>query len=113
MSGRVFWPFITDEFPLVAHVTEHTAEHYGSIRAHLVEQFGPRKGWGDKRRAEQLCDPITALSLGIDENDLWLVSQAAEMNLTFVTKDGMVRIRDAVASLYPDLLIENWCEPGN
>jgi predicted nucleic acid-binding protein len=108
-----FLEFITDELPLIAPVTQHTAEHYGKIRAHLVENFGPKKGWGDKKRAEQLCDPFTALSLGIDENDLWLVSQAAEMNLTFVTKDGMARIRDAVAAVYPDLLIENWCETGN
>lgn len=58
-----------------------------------------------------MCDPISALALGIDENDLWLVSQAAEMNLVFVTKDGMHKIRDAVDEVCPDLSIENWCQP--
>jgi tRNA(fMet)-specific endonuclease VapC len=92
-------------------ISRHTAEPYGRIRAHLVQQFPPRGGWTKKKRTEQMTDPLSAKELGIDENDLWLVAQAVERNLVLVTSDKMSRIREAVAEVYPDFGIENWAAP--
>lgn len=43
--------------------------------------------------------------VNIDENDLWLVAQACERNLVFVTHDHMSRIAEIVGS---DVTIELW-----
>jgi predicted nucleic acid-binding protein len=105
-----FIKFMREQLPQSIDVSRHTAEPYGRIRARLVEKFPPAKGWtqNKKRRAEQLTDPLSAKELGIDENDLWLVAQAIERNLVFVTADKMNRIRDTIAEIYPDLRMENW-----
>ncbi len=65
-----------------------------------------------KRRAEQLCDPITGRELGIDENDLWIVAQAAERNLVLVTHDKIVRIREALQNIGAGVRIEDWAAEG-
>jgi predicted nucleic acid-binding protein len=105
-----FLRFVATKLPQVASVTHHTTEHYGALRACLVEKCAPRDGWGKKKRAEQMCDPLTALELGIDENDLWIMSLALERNVTLVTGDKMARLRDAVRSFKPDFCVENWRE---
>lgn len=37
--------------------------------------------------------------LGVDENDLWLVGQAHEHGLEFVTNDGMARIKESLGHI--------------
>src|ERR1044071_5515867 len=88
--------FLDTRFNII-NVTRHTAQCYGEIRAALFEKFSP-KGLRHGLRPEQLKDPVTATELGIDENDLWLVSQAYERNLIFVTADKTVHLRDVVGS---------------
>jgi len=75
-----------------------TAENYGRYRALLFEKFG-----GKNKRPEQ-CVDATGHSLGIDENDLWLVSQAYAHRLHFVTTDQMSRIR-AVCGNEVDIIV--------
>jgi tRNA(fMet)-specific endonuclease VapC len=112
--------WIDNTFPQPLAVSHHTAVPYGKIRAQLCRQFSPPGGWkkNKKKRAEQLHDPIAARELGIDENDLWLVSQAIERNLVLVTTDKMNPVRKAVAKLPDDststfssFRTENWCQP--
>ena len=62
----------------------------------------------EKKRAEQMYDPIAARELGIDENDLWIVAQALERNLILVTSDKMCRMHEAVAEFDPGFMIEDW-----
>ena len=95
----------------VAHkeviIDKHVASEYGCIRAMLFEKFGPR----DKRikglRPEQLIDPITSLQLKIQENDLWIVSQAITRNFTLVTNDR-ASLKPLLEVLGEELHIKNW-----
>lgn len=104
-----FIRFIQTNLPQILQVSKHTAEPYGLIRSHLVQKFPPSGGWGKRKRAEQLYDPVAAREIGIDENNLWLVAQAVERNLIFVTNDKkMQRIRDAVIEVSPTFTFENW-----
>ncbi|MDP2274257.1 MAG: type II toxin-antitoxin system VapC family toxin [Archangium sp.] len=96
---------VKTEFPQTLSVTPTTAEDYGSLRRGLFERFSPTEARSNSRRVEQLIDPATGDSLGIDENDLWIASQASEMNLTLVSHDRMRRI-GAVSA--PNVVIETW-----
>ncbi len=103
-----FVKFVGEELPQVLMVSRHTAEPYGRIRAALFDKFGPNARKSKKKRAEELCDPTTGRELGIDENDLWIVAQAAERNLVLVTHDKMVRIREALQESEIGVRIEDW-----
>ena len=105
-----FVKFVRDKFPQVLGVSRHTPEPYGRIRAILFEMFGPKSRKSKKKRPEELCDPTTGRELGIDENDLWIVAQAAERNLVLVTHDKMVRIRKALQESEIGVRIEDWAE---
>jgi predicted nucleic acid-binding protein len=106
-----FIRFIRSTFPQVIEISKHTAEPYGRVRAHLAQKFPPAGGWSKKRRAEQMYDAATAVALGIDENDLWLVAQAIERGLVFVSTDRMTKIRQAVIEVYPAFLADDWAKP--
>lgn len=106
-----FIRFIRSTFPQVLELSKHTAEPYGVVRAHLAQKFPPPGGWSKKRRAEQMFDAASAVALGIDENDLWLVAQSVERGLVFVSTDKMTRIRQAVNEVYPTFLSEDWSKP--
>ena len=84
----------------ILSIDRHTAEIYGRVRAILFNSHAPRKQL-DKvgtRYAEDLREFTSGKELGIQENDLWIVSVAVAYNLVFVTADragGMRRIVDA------------------
>ena len=105
---EAFTQFVGEELPQTLPVSRDTAEPYALIRAALFERFGPRPKKGNKKRAEELCYPTTGRELGIDENDLWIVAQAAERNLVLVTHDKLVRIQDALQDIEPCVRIEDW-----
>ncbi len=75
----------------------HTAATYGGIKAKLFLRYAPRgrrRGIGTKY-VEDLSELATGKELGIQENDLWIVSAAKTHNLIFVTRDrrgGMPRV---------------------
>jgi predicted nucleic acid-binding protein len=73
--------------PLILEIDKHVSEVYGELRAALFDKYLRKK-----KRPEQLIDPATATEIGIDENDLWIVSQAITKNLTLITNDKMHRI---------------------
>ncbi|MXZ03304.1 MAG: type II toxin-antitoxin system VapC family toxin [Chloroflexi bacterium] len=81
----------------VLHVDHHTAPVYGKIRANLFRAHAPRNRRGrlSRRRVEDLVDRTTGKELGIQENDLWIVSVAVQYNLDFVTNDRMHRVIEA------------------
>ena len=108
-----FVGFVGRQLTQILQVSKHTAEPYGHIRARLAQKFPPKGGWTKKIRPEQFYNPIAARELGIDENDLWIVAQAAERNLVLVTSDKMMRIREAVCELYPGSRFEDWTKSGD
>jgi tRNA(fMet)-specific endonuclease VapC len=81
-------------------VDRHTAENYANIRAALFRKYSPvnKRGRLTKKHPEQLLETTTGLELGIDENDLWIVSIAVQYNLKLLTSDnagGMRRVVEA------------------
>ena len=81
----------------VLDVNHHTARIYGKIRAGLFRAHAPkdRRGRLTQKRVEDLVDRTTSRELGIQENDLWIVSVAVQYNLKFVTSDRMHRVIEA------------------
>ena len=86
----------------VLPIDRHTAEVYGRIRADLFRAYAPRdrrdRVSSRHRYIEDLRERTSGKGLGIQENDLWIVSVAVEYNLIFVTGDrggGMKKIVEA------------------
>jgi len=102
---QVLFEFITRYLPIALEIKNTTRMEYGRLRACLFENFAPLKKRRKSLRPEQLIDPVTALELRIQENDIWLAAQALEYNLVFATNDGNIqRIRD----VYTEFQVENW-----
>jgi tRNA(fMet)-specific endonuclease VapC len=99
-----FAGFIHEQLPMVLSVTATTRIDYGSIRARLFRKYAPGELRRKVRWPEQLLDPVTGLTLGIQENDLWIAAQAVEHNLVLVSNDRLTRLREAA----PELRVENW-----
>ena len=92
-------------FP-VLEIDRHVAEPYGAMRSWLVQKYAPPQ----KRRLRslaQLADPVTNLALGVQENDLWLASQALASDAVLVTTDRMTHIRKAARAIGLELLVSN------
>jgi predicted nucleic acid-binding protein len=86
--------FIEDR---VLAVTRTTRYVYGPLRARIFEKYPPI---GKKQNHVEKCfDKITGSDLGIDENDLWIASQAIERGLTLITNDKMEYIKGAAEDL--------------
>jgi predicted nucleic acid-binding protein len=102
-----FRQFIHDISPIEFIIDKHVTPEYGRIRAMLFEKFGPRDKKIDERRPEQLIDPVMSLELKIQENDLWIVSQAVTRNFTLVTNDK-ASLKPLLEVAGEKLHIENW-----
>ena len=81
----------------VLHIDQHTAQTYAEIRANLFRTYAPRKRRGrlTQKYVEDLTDRTTGKQLGIQENDLWIMSVAVQYNLILVTNDRMPRVVEA------------------
>ncbi len=106
IQQQEFRNFIRETFHAPLEISRFTPICYGEIRTLLFKKYPPKSP--KHRRPEQCFDPITATELGIDENDLWIASQAYEHGLVLVTNDRMTRIRDVAGHL---LDVENWTDP--
>lgn len=102
--------FVERELPYVIDVRRTTSLYYGQLRARLFNRYAPQRKRRKGLRPEQLADPVTALELGIQENDLWIAAQAFEHNLVLVAGDKLDRIQSVIGDL---VTIENWTmRPG-
>jgi len=76
---------------------------YGALRAALFNKYAPRKARQRlPRYVETLVDGSTGMSMGIQENDLWIVATALAHNLGLVTADrggGMQKVMMEAATL--------------
>jgi predicted nucleic acid-binding protein len=88
-------------------IDKHVTPEYGRIRAMLFEKYGPKGKRISGLRPEQLIDPVTSLELKIQENDLWIVSQAVTRDFTLVTNDR-ASLRPLLEVAGEELHIENW-----
>ena len=79
--------------------TAHTAKYYATIKATLANRRCQKKvkNFSKLRWPEGWVDELTGMALHIDENDIWLASQAAERNLVLVTTDkGLKTLGDTM-----------------
>jgi tRNA(fMet)-specific endonuclease VapC len=96
------------------NIDRHTSAVYAELRAELFKQFSPRSKRGilTKKHPEELLDETTARELGIQENDLWIVSVAIQYDLRFITKDDMPHIREVTKKAHSYDLFEIWTLPS-
>lgn len=93
----------------VLDIDKNTAEYYSQIRSRLFRMFGTTKNGKIKQKVpENLVEKSTGKSLGIQENDLWMVALAAQYNMAFVTLEKMTRLREATKIEYPLFQFLNW-----
>ncbi len=83
-----FKTFLRDECPEPYTITEHVGEHYGALKAWLFDACSPKEMRTKANRLSQLVDPVSAETLGADENDLWIAAQAMTFGLVLVTHDS-------------------------
>jgi predicted nucleic acid-binding protein len=102
--------FVRDKLPRVLAVTKSTTLYYGALRARLFDKFALKEKRTKGMRPEQLRDPVTSLELGVQENDVWIASQAIEHKLVLVTADKMKRVREVLGGDL-SLDIEDWTTP--
>ncbi len=102
-----FRQFIHKIGPKEFVVNKHVACDYGRIRARLFEKHGPKEKKKKGLRPEQLIDPVTSLQLRIQENDLWIVSQAITRDFILVTNDRK-SLQPLLEVAGDELHIENW-----
>jgi predicted nucleic acid-binding protein len=100
--------FVLEQCPEPMEITKHVAEQYGEMRAWLFNHCAPNKKKSKKRRAEELVYPITAIELGIDENDIWIAAQAMTLSLVLVTRDSRGNFATMLNQFAPTLVAENW-----
>ena len=83
-------------------IDRHTGKLYGELRGELFRRYGTRDGRNrlKEKRPEDLLDRTTSRELGIQENDLWIVSVAVQYNLRFITGDKMDRILAAAKDVH-------------
>lgn len=95
-------------YKAVREIGKPTTDPYSTIRAALFTKFGSRNARGQvkEKQPEQLVDNTTALSLGIQENDLWIAAIAVEYHMILVTEDKMARIQEVAPP--PILTIVKW-----
>lgn len=72
----------------VLDVTGHTRHYFGEIMGRIWDNNPPRPGTATEAHLR---------ALGVDINDVWAVAVAWEHKLTFLTRDKMTCIRNAVA----------------
>lgn len=78
-------------------VSHHTSAAYAELKTNLaIKYLSKASRRGRPRWIEEWKDKATGRKLQIDENDLWICSQAKERQLTVATSDRrMKRISDA------------------
>lgn len=92
-------------------INAQTAEVYARLRGKLFELHSPRdkRGRLKKKDIEDLTDATSAKTLGIQENDLWIMSVAVLYNLRFITMDANMRLIFEVAKqVYDYDKVELW-----
>lgn len=84
----------------VLAIDHHTGQNYGEVRARLFTQYAPRDSRGRiaKKAPEDFIEPTTGKALGIQENDLWIVSVAVQYDLRLVTSDHAEGMRRVLAA---------------
>jgi tRNA(fMet)-specific endonuclease VapC len=83
----------------VYSIDGEVADWYGSLKARLLDRFGP-KAKAKRRRA-------TLVGIGVSDNDLWVAAVARRHGCAIVSNDSdFARIAEVT-----DLAVETWWTP--
>jgi predicted nucleic acid-binding protein len=85
---------------VVLPLDRHVAESYAELRARLFTEYSPRGARGrlSAKVVPDLWERTPDKLLGVQENDLWIASQAMERNYILATTDRMVHIVEVAGS---------------
>ena len=84
---------------IVYPIDEEVADWYGSLKARLLDRFGPK--------AKAKLRKMTLPGIGISDNDLWVAAVARRRDCTIVSNDSdFARIAEVT-----DLVVETWWTP--
>lgn len=84
---------------LVYPIDDETADIYGTLKAAILERFGPKEK-AQRRKTE-------TTKLGFSENDLWIAAIAKRYGLTVVSADSdFERLKEV-----EELFVEQWWSP--
>ena len=100
--------FVLEQCPEPLDLSKYVAEQYGEMRAWLFNNCAPKKRKSKKKRVEELVTPVTAIELGIDENDIWIAAQAKTHNLVLVTRDFRGNFANVLNQFASTLSVEDW-----
>lgn len=94
----------------ILSLDHHTSRAYGEIRAALFTRYSPRNERGrlTMKWPEDLVEKTTGKALGIQENDLWIVSVAVQYDLRLVTGDGAGGMRHVLSAAGYEHQAELW-----
>ena len=97
-------------------VDKNTSQYYSGLRGELFKLYAPRdkRGRIRSKRPEELRDTTSARELGIQENDLWIVSVAVQHDLRLITRDDrLMRILEIARAKYGYDRYEIWPVSGS
>ena len=100
--------FVREQCPEPLDIIAHVGEHYGELKAWLMNNCSPKWMRTRARRLKELVDPTTAEELGADENDLWITAQAMTFNLVLVTHDSGGHFGNLLRQFATTLRVEDW-----
>ena len=100
--------FVRQQCPEPLEIITHAAESYGEMKAWLMNSFSPKTMRTRAARLKQLIDPATTEELGVQENDVWIATQAMTFNLVLVTHDHKGNFGKLQKKFAPELQVEDW-----
>jgi predicted nucleic acid-binding protein len=83
------WMRNTFEVPRL-EITDSTAPYYADIRRKLFDRYDVKNKYLENR------EDHLGNKCNVDENNVWIVSQALDRNLFLITNDKMNRIKDVL-----------------
>jgi predicted nucleic acid-binding protein len=91
---------------------------YGQLRGALFRLYGTKKSRDriKEKSPESLLDKTTGRELGIQENDLWIVSVAVQYDLHLITSDnggGMQRVLGVANDEFGYNRVDVWPVPSS
>jgi len=91
----------------VLPVDRHVVESYAELRARLFARYSPKDARGrlKARVVPDLWEQTPDKRLGVQENDLWIASQAMERAYILATTDRMAHVAEVAGA---DLRLECW-----
>lgn len=112
-AQAAYFKFVSEKLPTSLDVSPNVAKVYGELRGRLFRKYARKPQRKKGMLPEELIEQVTARSLGIQENDLWICAQAIAHGMVLVTNDRMTRIREVAIGMAPPLFVQNWTEPNS